>query len=309
MGEKVQAPRRLFFSLNMEKRLPFGAVLFVSTDFSKTSRALRTRNINAPLAGTYLPENPGDGSFPLGQEAGTIYQTESSGIIKNKVFYVSLKIPKFQLANLQIDYSLSRKKDNLVYGSGSPLDPYDFSSEFAAADDDVRHRVSIISVSTLPFGIRLTNVLGILSGFPYNIVTGRDTNGDGFFLERPALAANDLNASGLIQTRLGTFDPNPSPTDTIIPRNYGRGPGTFTLDTLITKQFKLFRKNQNDAGKYTLNLSVRANNILNVVNRDNPIGNLSSPNFLRSISYAPARAVLSSVPAPRRISFDVRFNF
>ena len=54
------------------------------------------------------------------------------------------------------------------------------------------------------------------TGYPFNITTGRDTNGDTFFSERPAFAT-DLNEPGVVVTPFGAFDPTPSPGQTIIP--------------------------------------------------------------------------------------------
>ena len=77
---------------------------------------------------------------------------------------------------------------------------------------------------TAPGGINLNMFFIGNSGNPFNITTGRDTNGDTFFSERPAFAT-DLNEPGVVVTPLGAFDPTPSPGQTIIPRNFGRGPG------------------------------------------------------------------------------------
>jgi hypothetical protein len=72
------------------------------------------------------------------------------------------------------------------------------------------------------------------SGAPFNIVTGRDSNGDSLFLDRPAFAANP-NAPGVIRTIYGDFLLNPGPNDTIIPRDYGRGPGMIMVNLRLGK--------------------------------------------------------------------------
>jgi len=53
---------------------------------------------------------------------------------------------------------------------------------------------------------------------------GRDLNGDGLF-QRQALRSPPIPARPSIHTPWGDFDPNPIPGETIIPRNYGQGPG------------------------------------------------------------------------------------
>jgi len=146
------------------------------------------------------------------------------------------------------------------------------------------------------------------SGPPFNITTGRDTNGDTSFTERPAFAT-DLNEPGVVVTPLGAFDPTPSPGQTIIPRNFGRGPGYFTVNLSVGKAFKFGRAiepktpppggpsttpatggDQKPPAKpqiqrpYSLSFSVNATNIFNRVNKSVPVGNMSSPFFLQSPS-------------------------
>jgi hypothetical protein len=169
------------------------------------------------------------------------------------------------------------------------------------------------------WGISLSPMFQFNTGSPFNITTGRDTNGDTLFTERPAFAT-DVNAPGVIRTRFGNFIQNPGPGDVIIPRNYGRGPSNYSLNLRLGKSFGFGPETERagramragggggggrrggggggggrggmrgggggmDAGgggtsrKYTLNLSVSARNLLNTVNLATPNGNISSPFF------------------------------
>src|SRR5438477_8242231 len=74
------------------------------------------------------------------------------------------------------------------------------------------------------------------SGIPFNITTGRDMNGDTRFTERPAFAT-DLTKAGMIVTRFGALDPNPSAGQAFVPRNFGTGPGFFDIHLRLTKVF------------------------------------------------------------------------
>jgi hypothetical protein len=74
------------------------------------------------------------------------------------------------------------------------------------------------------------------SGIPFNITTGRDPNGDTRFAERPAFATDPTKA-GVIVTRFGSFDPNPSAGQALIPRNFGTGPRFFDIHLRLTKVF------------------------------------------------------------------------
>src|SRR5205807_8974960 len=54
------------------------------------------------------------------------------------------------------------------------------------------------------------------------------------FNARPGVAINPA-ASGVIQTRYGLLDPNPSPGEQIIGRNYGRGPWQLRVNLRLSK--------------------------------------------------------------------------
>ena len=74
------------------------------------------------------------------------------------------------------------------------------------------------------------------SGVPFNITTGRDTNGDTLFTERPAFAT-DLTRGSIRLTRFGAFDTNPAPSQALIPRNYGTGPVFFDIHLRLSRTF------------------------------------------------------------------------
>ena len=144
------------------------------------------------------------------------------------------------------------------------------------------------------------------SGGPFNITTGRDTNGDNSYSERPAFAT-DLSKPGVILTPLGAFDPNPVPGQRIIPRNFGQGPGFLSVNVGVGKTIKFGRAippksppasasgnvvTAANSGKppakqpiqrpYQLALNIYANNFLNHANKGTPIGNIASPYFLKT---------------------------
>ncbi len=118
-----------------------------------------------------------------------------------------------------------------------PANQYDLSNEYGRSAIDVRHRFSLGgAINALPWGIRLNPFLIANSGRPFNITTGRDSNGDTLFTERPALAT-DFAKPGVVATSLGVFDPNPAPGQAIIPRNFGSGPSFYTVNLRISRAF------------------------------------------------------------------------
>ena len=51
-------------------------------------------------------------------------------------------------------------------------------ADWGPADNDARHNVVATGQVTLPFQIQLAGILQIRSAFPFNVVSGRDTNND-----------------------------------------------------------------------------------------------------------------------------------
>ena len=87
-----------------------------------------------------------------------------------------------------------------------------------------------------PYGFRLSPFITASSGRPFDITVGRDLNGDSLFNDRPAFAT-ELSRPSVVKTAYGIFDTNPLAGQTIIPRNYGDGPGQLTINLRLSKTF------------------------------------------------------------------------
>ncbi|HKG77981.1 MAG TPA: hypothetical protein VKA78_01150, partial [Pyrinomonadaceae bacterium] len=71
----------------------------------------------------------------------------------------------------------------------------------------------------------------------FNITLGRDLNGDTFNQERPAFAPPGANCDdpNIKCTPFGNFKLNFAPGDVMIPRNFGEGPGSTTVNLRVSK--------------------------------------------------------------------------
>jgi hypothetical protein len=279
---------------------------------------LRSRNINAPLPGTFDPEAPDSGVRPVAN-TGNIFQYESSGRLNQNQFIVTVNSrlnPKLSIFANYILNSVSSDTD----GPGSfPVNSYDLSGEYGRSSLDIRHRSSVGGTIDGPWGLSFNPFITMRSGVPFNITTGRDTNGDTIFLERPAFA-NDLNKPGVITTEFGAFDPNPDPGQEVIPINYGIGPSFFNANLRVSKTFTFGQtilpalksgapvNGKKEDRPYRLTFLITAQNLFNNVNPGVPVGNLGSPLFGQSISNS-TEAGASRVSSNRRINIAIRFNF
>jgi hypothetical protein len=291
----------------VERSLPANVKLSLTYTYARTSRTMRFVNINAPLGGTFIPGVPTSGVRPLGAEAGNVFEYQSTGRSVGNTLSVNINgtLKKVQFWG---GYNLGKSRSTDSGQSGAPFDAYDFSNEFARGNFSSLSFVYAGNSYTAPGGINVNLFLIGNSGQPFNITTGRDTNGDTRFSERPAFAT-DLNEPGVVITPLGAFDPTPSPGQTIIPRNFGRAPGFLSVNMSLGKAFKFGKAiepkspppggpsttpasggDQKPAAKppiqrpYALNFSINATNIFNRTNKSVPVGNMSSPFFLQSPS-------------------------
>lgn len=298
---------RFFRSMfTVERTLPKNVKVSVTYFHSRVRYSQRLVNINAPLGGTFIPGIPDSGVRPLGDAAGNILENQSNGRSVGNSINVNVN-GTIKKINFWGGYHLNKSRGTDPGQSGSPFDAYDFSNEFARAPFGSLSFTYFGGSYTAPLGFTF-NLFGIAnSGSPFNITTGRDTNGDTFFSERPAFAT-DLNEPGVVVTPFGAFDPTPSPGQKIIPRNFGRGPGFSSVSLSIGRSFKFGRAIEpttppagaprtTDASApqtlpkpapvqrpYTLAFSMNVNNLFNRTNPGTLVGNMASPYFLKSPS-------------------------
>ncbi len=305
-SDDLHTGRQLRFMFTVERVLPANVKLSLTYMYGRGDRSQRLVNINAPLGGTFIPGVPNSGVRPLGADAGNVLEYQSNGHSVSNTLSININgtLKKVQFWG---GYNLGKSRSTDSGQSGSPFDAYDFSREYARSSFGGLNFMYGGGSYTAPGGINLNMFMIANSGNTFNITTGRDTNGDTYFSERPAFAT-DLNEPGVIVTPLGAFDPTPSPGQTIIPRNFGRGPGYVSVNPSMSKTFKFGKaiepktpppgapkttdatKDQKPPAKppvqrpYALSFSVNVANIFNRTNKGNPVGNMSSPFFLKSPS-------------------------
>jgi hypothetical protein len=172
---------------------------------------------------------------------------------------------------------------------------------------------------------------------------GRDLYGTTLFNGRPGIPS-DPSKPGLIRTVHGLLDPNPTPDQRTLPRNYGRGPGSVTVNLRIAKAIEfggergtaaatqrgsgggegrpapgVFNTGAGPQGspspaqagrRYSLNISMSIRNLLNHTNPGPIIGNITSPLFGQANQPAGGGGFIFSEAANnRRFELQMRFTF
>jgi hypothetical protein len=354
----LQAPTVWLAGTQIERQLPRNMTMFVGFFNIRIVHVIRARDINAPFPGSVTPLTP-NGIRP-DPTKGEINRFEASGQFNQRQFVIGFNSRLNRMFQFNGNYSIS-KTTNDTDGQGGPLFPmnsYDTSGEFGRGTFDIRHRFTIFGTVNLPWWKLVVNPFIVAnSGPPFNIITGQDLNLDRQSNERPSFAGPNADCSSptIRCTRFGNFNLVPLPGETIVPRNFGKAPGSFVVNLRISRAFGFGTVGGNRAAarpqgqptpaaggggapaavrsagpgpgpgpqgggappsekRYTLNVSVNFQNLLNHVNLGLPTGNLSSPSFGESLGLGGSFGGFgggggSAGAGNRRIYAQVRLNF
>ena len=249
LAEGLQAPYTLQGVFSVERQLPGNLTVAASYINIRTLHVLRTRPLNAPLPGTFIPGVPESGVRPLNcadfippdinpSTRCNIFEYESSGRFNQNQFIVNVTSRFHRNVTLQAYYVLGQSKSDTDGTGNFPANPYDLSTEYGRASGDTRHRFVMFSNIRVPWGITLNPFVILQSGRPFNITLGRDINGDILNTERPALAPVGADCSDTVNIRctpFGNFKLTLAPGDVMIPRNFGNGPSSTTVNLRVSK--------------------------------------------------------------------------
>jgi hypothetical protein len=265
LAPNLRLPSSLMASVSYERQLPGGLFAVVQYLYSQGFDQLRLRKLDGPASN---------------------FQFESTGRSLQRELMVGLRGHISQDLTLYGNYTRGKKYSDTDGPYTMPANSNDLAAEYGFAGDDQRHRFVAGATADLGGGLWLSPAVSFSSGRAFNIVTGRDNNGDAVFTDRPAYArADDAEA---IVTRYGAFNPNPRPGDVIIPRNLGREPMQVTVDLSVTQSpFRNFF------------IGVDAENVLNHPRLTNSNNVVTSPQF----------GVPNQALNARRFEFTLRYGF
>jgi hypothetical protein len=235
ISSTMRAPYLMQSAVGFERQLPFNTTVAVTFASSHGLHMLRSQDINAPLPGTYAPPTPGSSVYPFGRP-GLVVLMESAGLYNQNQMILNVDSNVNRNVSLTGSYTYSRAMSNTDGLGTFPANPYSMEGEYGPAATDMRHRVSLGGTVTAKWGIRFNPLLTANSGPPFDITAGSDLYGDTLFNDRPGIAT-DPNKAGVVPTRYGLLDPNPSQGQQLLPRNFGRGPGQIMLNLRVGRTF------------------------------------------------------------------------
>jgi hypothetical protein len=339
ISSNLRAPYIMQSSVTLERQLPAHTTLAVTYTNSHGLHQLRSDDINAPLPGTYNPNVAGSGIFPL-RQPGAVFLMESAGLYNQNQLITNVNARVNAGFSLFGFYILNKAMSNTDGLGTFPANPYNFAGEYGPASTDVRNRVTAGGSINFRWNIRVSPFATVQSGPPFNITTGSDVFGTTIFNARPGIAT-DPNKPGLIETQYGLLDPNPTPDEKLLPRNFGRGPGLISMNVRLGKTFGFGGERGGASAsrggggggnptmmaggrglgslvgppttnhRYNLSISMSARNILNHTNPGPITGDITSPLFGRANQmYGNLNGEGFSENANnRRLELQMRFTF
>ena len=324
IGPSLHAAYILMSSIGADKPLGKVASVSVNYQFSRGDHLYFTRNINAPLPGTYNPADPTSGVRPLGSSQN-IYEYESEGESMRNRLVISVNAHG-KWFGVYSNYALGKAEADTSGIGNFPSNGYDLHQDWGRASNDYRNRLFMGGYMHLPYRFGLNPFLVYQSSAPFNIVVGQDLNGDTQFNDRPTFAT-DLTRPSVVHTEWGVFDTQPIAGQKTIPINFGKGPDSFYLNLRLMKDFNFGPALPQEtpapaaAGvaktaakpskkpierKYTLGFGIASQNILNRVNLAPPVGVLGSPLFGQSTALG---SNFGSGSANRAVNAELYLNF
>ncbi len=340
LDPNLQAPALMQAALSVERQLSRKTILSATFIESHGDHLLRSRDINAPLPGTYPAGQPQNGVRPYGPN--DIYQYESAGLFNQQQFLINLSRRMTNGLSIFGYYAWTHAMSNTDGPNWFVSNPYNANADYGRSAYDISHSVVVGATYSGPFHILFSPFFIARSGAPFDITTGTSPYGDLLFNARPALGTS-AGAPGVMATPLGLFQTNPAAGATLIPRNYGTGPMFVTLNMRISRTFgfgstegrthaKKAKKSPAGEGmivaepggsaaegkvhdastdhRFNLVVAVIARNALNRFNPGLPVGDLSSPLFGASNWMAsPAGPMNAMYGDNRRIFLQLKLRF
>ena len=250
------------YSAGVERRLTKDAVLSVNWTSSVGVGLLRSRDLNVPLPESAIRPNP---------EFGIYRQLESSARQEAHNLNAQLRGRLTDYFRGSVRYSWGRTFNNVADDDELPANSRDLSGEWGPAGFDRRHRFDVVGAFDVRNWFQLGVVCEIDSASPYTLTTGQDENADGLTGDRPAGVS----------------------------RNSERGAPSTEVDVRLSKTFELPGLRGQDGDPTELALTLDAFNVLNTVNIEGFVGNLSSPFFGQA----------TGADSARRLQAGLRWSF
>jgi hypothetical protein len=240
---KLRADYSAQAAVGVERQLPRNTTMSLTYSFNRTVHLAQTVPINAPTPGSFnpaLPLSATNGVFPYGYAAGTIFESESGGYLRQQLLTFNFNTRFSTRVSLFGNYSLNYAKDL----PSSPTDPYDYRLDWGRSTLDRRHNLIVLGTITAPAKLRFSPFITLRSGQPYDVLAGGDLFGDTLTNPRAELVstatcASVVRSANSVCSPFGTFSSSYSVTNlaNLVPRNYLTMPGLVSVNMRVERTF------------------------------------------------------------------------
>ena len=328
----LRAPYVLQTALGIERQVAKNTTITVNYTNTRGVHEYRTRDINAP--------NPYANDETLyGPPGLQLLNYESTGFFRQNQLMTQVNSRIGSWFTMFGGYVFSHAHSDTDGLTSIPADQWDDHIEYSRSINDVENRLFLGGSITTWKGIRLSPFIVARTGIPFNIITGQVDPTTGLVTIRPGVVSSP--GTGITCTVYGCLDPNLVSTATMLERNVGNGPPSFSLNLRLSRTWGFgttkfagqvggARASQGGGGRggpgggrggpmgfgdaltehrYNLTLSINARNVLNNVNLNQPIGALVSGRFLESTGITGGFGAEQTSSENRRIDVQLRFQF
>ncbi len=289
VNQNFATPYVQSLAFNVQRETWNGGVVQLGYVSSLGRKLVYTRDINAAVVGTGTVQSrrPYNALYPT---LGAINQLESAASSNYHSFQAQFTQRLWKGVTTKLAYTLGHSIDDASEPRNLlPANSYNTRLDRAASDFDVRHIFNAFASYTVPSftshwkpltqGWQINTLVTAHTGQPINFRAGTDANGDGDTFDRIDLIGDPFaslpaapNATSRTWVNRAAFKAAAAGTTGTLGRNAIYGPGFFTVDPSLFKEFAIRER---------LRLQFRAEvfNVLNWANFANPTTTFNSGSF------------------------------
>jgi hypothetical protein len=283
LGDQYHLPRITRVSAGVDQVI--AKVVRVSTTYSyqRGARLARGLDLNAPVAGVRPDPLFRNVVEVLSDASSRQHQVQVDATVHPGALLPADKGPRisWKRTTLFLNYTLGSLRNNT---DGPFIIPATAgATEWGPALNDVRHRLNTSLNNQIVRNLLVSFNVNANTADPYNLLTGRDDDGNGVFNDRPGgIGRNTLRASG--QTTINMF----------VAYQFGFGrraplpPGIGVFGGGGSATVRTFDQG---TARYRLQIFVTGQNLTNAVNYVGYSGTLTSPFFGRPTAVREMRKI------------------
>jgi Carboxypeptidase regulatory-like domain/TonB dependent receptor len=326
IDSSLRSPYVLQTALGVERQVAKNTTITVNYTNTRGVHEFRTRDINAPNPFVNYETVYGPPGLQLDNY-------ESTGFFRQNQLMTNVNSRIGSWFTLFGGYVFSHANSDTDGLGTFPANQWNLHPEYGRSSLDIENRLFLGGSVTTWKQIRLSPFIVARTGIPFNIITGNVDPITGLVTIRPGVASGP--GPGIIATPYGYLDPTLLATESMLARNAGNGPPSFSLNLRLSRTWGFgttkFAGNVGGARsgqgggrmggrgmgfgdpvtehRYNLTLSINARNVLNNVNLNQPIGALVSGRFLDSTGISGGFGAEQTSAENRRIDLQLRFQF